>query len=128
LKVDAYEFKALSETHPNARSSHRSPTSLVIDAHYAGLALTHRWTWERYTRLAAFLQLTKWELASLALIPHRRIERWERDFIFPFEPDVAYAHAMILTLIEANVLSNYTKDIIANPFPTSEAYGRPAGT
>jgi hypothetical protein len=120
--TDPYELKALLESHPNARSKHRSPTSLAIDAHYAGLCLADRWTWERYTRLAAFLRLTVFELASLALIPHARIDRWRRDFVFPFDPDVAYAHAMILTLIESNVLREYTKDVIANPFPTSANY------
>lgn len=34
----------------------------------------------------------------------------------------AYAQAMLLTLLEARVLENWSNDIIKNPFPTPESY------
>jgi hypothetical protein len=122
------ELEFVVRNHPNSGSPNGSPRSAIIDAYYARLLLVDRWTWNRFCRLATFLKLTHYELASLALIPHLYVKKWEDEYIFPVKNKSAYAHAMILTLIESNVLDNYTKDVVKQPFPDSSVYGRPQGS
>ncbi len=47
---------------PNQGSRLQTPSTLLIDVHYSKLLLVERWTWERFTRLCAFLQISPAEL------------------------------------------------------------------
>lgn len=101
---------------PNEVSPHRTTASVYFDHHYARLDLLGRWTWERFARLCQFLKVTPHELASLAMIPHKRIEWFQRHNHLGGNQWVA--QAFILTVIEARVLRNWSKDIIEEPFPS----------
>lgn len=100
---------------PNQGSKLQTPASLNIDLHYAHLDVIRRWNWERYHRLAAFLQLTYGELASLICLPHSQLKGIRERNVFPGPP------ALLLTLLEAQVLSAYSSDVIAQPFPQQYA-------
>lgn len=96
---------------PNKGSRLQTPASLNIDVHYAQLNVIRRWNWERFHRLAAFLNLTHGELASLICLPHRHLKGIRARNVFPGPA------ALLLTLLEAQVLASYSNDIIPNPFP-----------
>lgn len=100
---------------PNKGSKLQTPASLNIDLHYAELQVIRRWNWERYHRLAAFLRLTHGELASLICLPHSLLKGIQRRNVFPGPA------ALLLTLLEAQVMQAYSKDIIAQPFPSDYA-------
>lgn len=56
-------------------------------------------------------------------MPHKWVEKWPQTNILPIPRNQgAYAQAMLLTLLEAKVLENYSNDVIANPFPSPETY------
>lgn len=95
----------------NRGSRFRTTGSMRIDLHYAKLGILMRWDWNRYTRLCEFLNLTVHEMASLILLPHTHLESIERNNTFPGPA------ALLLTLLEANALKNYTNDVIAEPLP-----------
>lgn len=96
---------------PNRGSKHQTLASLRIDLHYAKLDVIRRWSWERFHRLASFLNVTHGELASLVALPHSRLGTIKERNFFPGST------ALLLTIIEANALKNYSEDIIENPFP-----------
>ena len=96
---------------PNRHSPHQTPASLRVDLRYAELGIVARWDWDRYLRLAAFLNYTPYELASVICIPHGRLWRCQRRNRFPGPA------ALLLTLLEAQAMKDYSEDIIANPFP-----------
>lgn len=96
---------------PNKGSKHRTPASLQVDLHYAELNIVGRWNWERFKRLSAFLKLTHGELASIVCLTHKRMESCARAN--RFDAPVA----LLLTLLEAEYLADYSNDVIANPFP-----------
>jgi len=96
---------------PNRGSSVQTPSSMLIDVHYARLNIIRRWNWDRFHRLAAFLQLTHAELASYICLRHSHLPGIESRNCFPGPA------ALLLTCLEAQVLSTYTKDVIAKPFP-----------
>lgn len=102
---------------PNAGSKLATPASLKIDLHYAHQQIWERWTWERFVRLAKFLNVTIGELASIACMPHRALEAFERrNRIYAgVSPD--RATALVLTLLEAHLASEFTLDVVTNPFP-----------
>jgi len=100
---------------PNRASKHQTPASLRIDIHYAKLSLIRRWNWERFHRLASFLNVTYGELASLIALPHSLLDGIRERNYFPGPA------ALLLTLLEANALKLYSDDIIAQPFPTDYA-------
>lgn len=102
---------------PNRDSDIQTPASLKIDLRYAKLQIYDRWTYDRFVRLATFLNLTAGELASLACIPHRSLPTFERRNRLKVGPGKNYGSAFLLTLIEAHVCREWTHDIIANPFP-----------
>lgn len=102
---------------PNVGSPHQTPASLATDAHYMSLRLVPRWDWDRFARLSAFLKLTPYELGSLALITHKEVGAWSQNNLLPMKEADARRAALILTLIEAHILKDYTSDIIENPFP-----------
>lgn len=87
----------------------------MIDTSYASLNLVPRWNWIRFMRLANFLKLTPWELASLAIIRHEALDSYKRRGALPMMNPAPTA--LILTLIEAQALKGWTDDIIPNPFP-----------
>lgn len=101
---------------PNQSSAHKTPGSQLVDLHYARLRLVERWDWMRFVRLANFLQLTPWELASLALIRHDLLEAYKRRGMLPMRSPAPTA--LILTLLEAQALKGWVNDIIPNPFPS----------
>lgn len=96
---------------PNQASPHETPASILIDIHYANLQVRFRWTWERYCRLAAFLNYTIGELASVICLEHSLLRQAEKYNKFP---GPACLH---LTLLEARAMRLLSTDIIANPFP-----------
>lgn len=102
---------------PNLSSSSQTPASLMIDIHYARLGLAHRWTWARFTRLCRVINVTTSELASLVLMPHAWISRYKARKVLPGHEGVRRPIAMLLTILEAHVLSEVSSDIIKNPFP-----------
>lgn len=106
---------------PNHTSKHQTPASLRIDLHYARLNLIRRWNWERFHRLAAFLNVTYGELASLIALPHSQLYTCrERNYFHG-------SAALLLTLLEANALKDYSEDVIAQPFPTNYAPPKDSG-
>lgn len=100
---------------PNKGSKLQTAASLNIDIHYAQIDVIRRWNWERYHRLAAFLNLTHGELASFICLPHSQLAGIRTRNVFPGPA------ALLLTLLEAQVLANYSDDIIAQPFPKEYA-------
>lgn len=86
-----------------------TPASHLIDGHYADLGVVRRWTWDRYQRLAAFLNLTEAELASLICMPHGHLPGAKGLNVFPGPA------ALLLTLIEAQAMKGYSADIIPDP-------------
>jgi hypothetical protein len=102
---------------PNEQSPWQTPATLQIDLHYCRLRVWERWTYERFVRLAKFLNVTPVELASAACIPHRAIATLkERNHLYLGRvPD--RAGALVLTLLEAHVAKHFTTDVIENPFP-----------
>lgn len=95
----------------NRGSPARTVGSMRFDFHYAKLGIIARWDWDRYSRLAAFLNLTAHELASLICLRHRHVEIAQRDNAF------SGPASLLLTLLEAQAMSAYTKDVIAEPLP-----------
>lgn len=110
---------------PNSNSNLATPGSRVIDIHYANLLLIERWTWERYTRLCEFLKMTPAELASLCLMPHSWLARYEERNSIPTGAGYSGARsiALILALVEAHAMQRITKDVITNPFPNFNKNG-----
>jgi len=101
---------------PNRRSPAATPASLLIDLRYAKLGIIARWSWDRYIRLAAFLNYTPAELASVVALPHRKLKAIEAGTMrFPGST------ALVLTLLEAQAMRNYSTDIIPQPFPTNDS-------
>lgn len=102
---------------PNAGSKRQTPNTLRIDVHYANLLLVERWTWDRFNRLAAFLQISHAELASAVTLPHRYLENYERTNRIPNRDGNGRALALLLTLLESHCCGEWTNDVIRNPFP-----------
>lgn len=102
----------------NKNSRHKTPASLRFDLHYAKIGVIARWDWSRYIRLATFLTLTPTELASLICMPHAHLDSAERNNRF------AGPACLLLTLLEAQAMANYTNDVLANPFP-AHPHGSP---
>ncbi|MCW5549984.1 MAG: hypothetical protein KIT44_13555 [Opitutaceae bacterium] len=96
---------------PNRKSTDQTDATRQIDLHYAQLGIIARWDWERYTRLALFLNLTVYELASYILMPHSAVRRGQRDNRFPGPA------CLLLTLLEARATEAYGGDVIKNPMP-----------
>lgn len=102
---------------PNRKSPHATTASFQIDLHYAKLGVIARWDWDRYLRLASFLNYTPHELASLVCLPHVKLKPIERNNRFPGPV------ALLLTMLEAQALKNFSADIIANPLPNDPPQG-----
>jgi hypothetical protein len=101
----------------NRESPRATPASLRIDLHYARLGVVTRWDWDRYLRLASFLDYTPAELASVICLEHRNLALCERRNRFPGTA------ALLLTMLEARALKSYSTDIIENPFPNDPPKG-----
>lgn len=102
---------------PNEGSTLQTPSTVLIDVHYCKLLLVERWTWERFTRLCAFLRISNAELASAVLMPHKMLAAYERDNRIPNRSGAARPIALLLTLLESHCCRHMTKDVIENPFP-----------
>jgi hypothetical protein len=97
----------------NKGSPFETPASTLIDLHYAQLRIVQRWDWERFERLCTFLRLTPGELASLVCLRHSHIPGIRDNNVFP------ESVALLLTLIEADVLKDYAPhETIQKPFPS----------
>lgn len=109
---------------PNRDSPLSTPSSKLLDLHYANLLLIERWSWDRYIKLCEFLKMTPAELASLVLMPHAWLERYEDQNMLDYGlAKGSLAVALILTLIEAHTMQTVTKDVILNPFPNRNKHG-----
>lgn len=106
---------------PNEGSDFATPSTVNIDLHYADLRIWERWTWERFTRLCTFLNVTPAELASIACIPHNQLGAFQKRNRVMQSGSPNRAAAMVLTLLEAHVASAYTKDVVPMPFPNLNA-------
>jgi hypothetical protein len=102
---------------PNLGSPGQTPASLAIDIHYMNLMLVQRWDWARYAKLCTFLRMTACEVASLVLLPHKAVERYERTNALPLKEAHASSVALNLTLLEAYLMRGLSEDVIENPFP-----------
>lgn len=102
---------------PNEGSKLATPSTLSIDLHYAQLRIWERWTWERFSRLCTFLKVTPAELASIACIPHNQLDAFQQRNRVMQSGSANRAAAMVLTLLEAHVCAEFTKDVLENPFP-----------
>jgi len=102
---------------PNQGSRLQTPSTLLIDVHYSKLLLVERWTWERFTRLCAFLQISPAELASSVLMPHDYLLNYERTNRIHRSRAVALPIALLLTCLELRCCGEMTNDVIRNPFP-----------
>lgn len=80
---------------------HATPTTARIDLYYTELALERRWDLRRYDRLCEFLRLTRYEMASLICLSHAKLEQHIKRNRFNGPT------ALLLTLIEANILKNW---------------------
>jgi hypothetical protein len=60
-----------------------TPGSLLTDIHYAQLGLQYAWGKERVLRLCGWLRLTRYELASLIMLPHRQMDEYLKKDVFP---------------------------------------------
>lgn len=105
---------------PNKQSPDKTSTTLRIDLHYAKLGILVRWDWARYTRLARFLNLTIYELASIICLSHYAARTARSRNTFPGPA------ALLLTLLEAEAMMAYTDDVIRNPLPN--LHDQPKGT
>jgi hypothetical protein len=83
----------------NEGSKHHSATTKRIDGHFDSLDLYSTWNWPRFCRLADFLRITHYELASLVLLPHRYVGRYEETNRIP--GNSPHAIAYILSLYES---------------------------
>lgn len=113
---------------PNAGAPTQTPSSLSIDLHYAQLKIYERWNWDRFIRLAAFLNVTPHELGSIACITHHQVENLQRTNRLKNATGKDRAGALVLTLLEAHVAKHCTTDVIENPFPSLSASGSSATT
>lgn len=95
----------------NRKSRNHTTASYAFDLHYAQLGIIARWDWQRYARLALFLQLTPHELASLIHMPHSAVDRGFKTNRFPGPA------CLLLTLLEATATEDYGGDVIKNPMP-----------
>jgi hypothetical protein len=105
---------------PNRKSPHQTPASLRVDLHYAHLGVIARWDWDRFLRLAAFLNYTPQELASVICLQHGKLARAEQTNRFPGPA------ALLLTLLEAQAMKDFSADIIKAPFPHDSPQGSQA--
>lgn len=90
---------------PNGPAN-RTSASFAFDLHYAKLNIRRRWDRERYDRLARFIGLTRYELASFICWPHGCVDTAMKTNAFP--PTVA----LLLTLVEAQAMKNCNKDAL----------------
>lgn len=102
---------------PNALSKRQTLGSRRIDLHYAKLNIPRRWTWDRFTMLCSVLRVTHEEMASAICLPHSYLNGAYRRNIFPGPA------ALLLTMIEADVMKGISKDIIENPIAPLSANG-----
>lgn len=107
----------LTPSLPNIGSPGQTPASLAIDIHYMKLMLVQRWDWERYVKLCTFLRMTAYEVASLVLLPHKSVPKYQDKNVLPLRPAHASSVALNLTLLEAFLMRGLTEDVISNPFP-----------
>lgn len=63
--------------------THATPSSTLCDTHYAMLGIQGAWDSDRVLRLCGLLQMTRYELASLMMFPHRQMKKCMETGLFP---------------------------------------------
>ena len=104
---------------PNGCSPLATPASTAIDLHYARIGIRHRWTWERYIRLAGFLNYTPAELASVICVRHSTLRVLQRENRFTGPA------CLLLTMLEARAAAAYIPDVIKDPFDFTHSHDSP---
>lgn len=112
---------------PNENSTGQTPASLMIDVHYAKLRLVERWDWARFVKLCTFLRMTDCEVASLVLLPHKKLAEYQKRNTLPLTAPHASSVALNLTLLEAFLMRGLTNDVVSNPFPDLSGVATGAG-
>jgi hypothetical protein len=92
---------------------------LLIETHYERLRIKKRWDKKRLERLCGYLQVTKYELASLVGVPHTIFD-WRYSI-----GKLSTSAYLMLTILESRYLKEYVKDTIQDLF---NFYGRPRCT
>lgn len=101
-----------ADTMPNVGSPYQTPASVYIDSHYYQLQLNRRWNWFRYVKLCRLLKMTPYELASLVMLSHANVDTYQKT-----KKLKSRSVALLLTILEANVIGEVHHDVIKNPFP-----------
>jgi len=91
------------DTNPDDTST---PVSVLVDIHYAKLGVQGAWNRERVLRLCGWLQLTRYELASLIMLPHKQMDKYMAKDIFPGPA------ALLLSILENHLMSGVLQDAI----------------
>ena len=60
-----------------------TPTSLITDNHYLRFGLHSLWNAKRVRRLAGYLDMTEYELASMIMCSHNHMKRYLAKDAFP---------------------------------------------
>lgn len=102
---------------PNKQSPNQTAGSVRFDVHYARLGIVKRWDQRRYDRLAGFLGLTRYELASLICLRHESIDNHFKVGKFPGPA------ALLLTILEAQALKDYVNDVELEAIPPLKQNG-----
>lgn len=106
----------------NESSPHATPASTVMDTHYALIELVKKWDRDRVLRLCGLLKLTRYELASLIALPHKDMEIYFKQGVFPGPV------CLLLTLLENSTVKDFILDPILDsdedtliPFPNGRS-------
>lgn len=87
--------------------SEETSASLLISARYSKLKVRARWDKKRVDRLCRFLNITRHELETLVGSKVDRVDVGKK---------LNMTICLLLTLLEATFLKEYTKDVIENIF------------
>ena len=100
IPFDRHSF-GKGEVNPDKTTS---PTSLSIDIHYAKIGVQGAWDKKRVLRLCGWLRITRYELSSLIMLPHRQMDKYMEKGIFPGPV------ALLLSIFENHVAKGILMD------------------
>lgn len=101
----------------NLGSKGQTAASVMLDTHWSMMRLESRWTWERFVRLAKFLEMTPYELASLVMLRHQDVPSYlERGMMHPKHRTTRLI-ALFLQLVENHVMGAWDPAVVLDPFP-----------
>ena len=87
--------------------SENTSASLLISSRYSRLKIRARWDKKRVDRLCRFLNITRHELETLVGSKVDRVDVGK---------SLNMTICLLLTLLEATFLKDYTKDVVENIF------------